>query len=556
MAAGTILPGGRILQPYGTELEAGIGPLALAVSHGGKVVTADTGGGVTVIERPLKGAPWREARISVPDVSAGIAFENENVAWVAQGVSGKIARVDIRGERAGRTIDLNDNEWHGSFAGPLLFEDTHHLLYALDLANRRSVTVDLVRGRVTGSVQLEGRPMAQALSPDKKTLWVAAGSSVCALALDATPAAMPECVDVGGFASGVVATEDRVFVTKSHDDAISSVSTSTRQVTGEIPIRFAGLESHKGVMPGGLTFDPLTKWLLVAETGINALAVIDTQKNQVIGHIPVGWMPVDVAITAERAYVVNFAGHGTGPRTPSMQYAGQFGSVTTFVIPSESDLAKTTRTALAAGGLAPDTRPDVMMPPQIKHVVLVVKERHTYDDLVGDITHASNGPVAALVSFARFGLHARARGSASRFSVQDADVTTNHHMMAARWAFSDNFYAQGSTSAEGHRWLEGAMDNPREGALNDGPANERPASETPLWSYLAEKGISVYRSPPMDGLSDEERVRRVTPLVPGAIGTSRPASSQTGEASPLPSRLRRIPGSSDCLLRWISTSRS
>ena len=52
---------------------------------------------------------------------------------------------------------------------------------------------------------------------------------------------------------------------------------------------------------------------LVAESGINAVGVVDTEKNELIGHIPAGWMPTRVAISGDRVYVANARGRGTGP---------------------------------------------------------------------------------------------------------------------------------------------------------------------------------------------------------------------------------------------------
>jgi len=101
--AGTILPGGRILRPLGTQLDTGPRPRALAVSRNGTIATADTGperSGITVIAPPAKGS-WQLRHIwariphgKAPEtadpgwqsVAAGVAFDDSGKAvWVSEG---------------------------------------------------------------------------------------------------------------------------------------------------------------------------------------------------------------------------------------------------------------------------------------------------------------------------------------------------------------------------------------------------------------------------------------------------------------------------------------
>jgi hypothetical protein len=92
--------------------------------------------------------------------------------------------------------------------------------------------------------------------------------------------------------------------------------------------------------------------------------------------------------------------------------------------------------------------------------VIVVKESLSYDEVLGDIAAARNGPVMGAPKLARFGSHGFADGQRQRLSLKDVDITPNHHAMANRWASSDNFYADGEASVEGHHWLAGVYPNP------------------------------------------------------------------------------------------------
>ena len=80
--------------------------------------------------------------------------------------------------------------------------------------------------------------------------------------------------------------------------------------------------------------------------------------------------------------------------------------------------------------------------------------------MLGDIAAARNGPVMADPRLARLGAHGFADGHRQRLSIKDVNITPNHHAMASRWASSDNFYADGEASVEGHHWLAGVYPNP------------------------------------------------------------------------------------------------
>jgi hypothetical protein len=93
------------------------------------------------------------------------------------------------------------------------------------------------------------------------------------------------------------------------------------------------------------------------------------------------------------------------------------------------------------------------VPPEIRYVVLIVKENRTFDEVFGDMAQAGLGPVAGVPALARFGMRGFAQGGKDQFSLQRIAVTPNHHEIAKRWTFSDNFYADSEVSVDGHHWL-------------------------------------------------------------------------------------------------------
>jgi DNA-binding beta-propeller fold protein YncE len=476
-AAGSILPGGRILKPLGTQIGTGPRPVGMAVSQNGTVATADLGierSAVTIIEPPGKN-PWRERTIwartrhgklpevADPDwkgVAQGIVFDSSKAVWVSEGDSGKIRQIDLVSGDTRKTVSLNNAQWSNSFTGDLAWDGAHHSLYIADEANSRLAVMDGKSGRVVSSVRLGRRPSALALAPDGATVYVTSAEANAVCFIDVREPVKPEIKDCVQTQSPeeVVATADSVFVSNTRTDSVTVLSARTYAVTAEIRLQIPSLEQYRGIMPAGMAYDSVTKWLLVAESGINAIGIIDTEKNLLIGHLPVGWMPTRVAIWRDRVYVANALGRGTGPnvRNPELEFGEapsfQRGSVTTFIMPDESEILRQTGAVFNNDGFVPWMREGPRPPAAIKHVVLIVKEGRTFDEVLGDVAKAGNSDVLSFPQFARFGMHGRAYGGKERFSVQDAQITPNHHAAAHQWAFSDNFHVDGERLPDESFW--------------------------------------------------------------------------------------------------------
>ena len=289
--------------------------------------------------------------------------------------------------------------------------------------------------------------------------WIRTGAPVGATVSNGPD--QPVGIAVGGSApSSVLAVEDKIYVSNSHSDSISVISATDHHTFGQIALRVPWLLPLRGFMPAGMAYDPATKWLLVAEAGVNAVGVIDTARNVVIAHLPVGWYPTRVGLADGRVWVVNARGRGTGssaqrpfegdPDSPSTFYRG---TLTTFKMPAPDELQKLTATTFAANGFFVEKSIQPSLPAAIRHVVLIVKENRTFDEILGDIGDAANGPAMANAALARYGMHGRADGGGMRFSVKDAAITPNHHAIAKQFAFSDNFYSDGESDVDGHHWL-------------------------------------------------------------------------------------------------------
>jgi YVTN family beta-propeller protein len=275
----------------------------------------------------------------------------------------------------------------------------------------------------------------------------------------------------GSSPSGVLATQDQIYVSNAHSDSITMIDAASLQVVGEIELRIPGLDSLRGILPAGMDYDPATGWLFVAEAGINAVAVVDTGRRRVVGHIPAAWYPVAVELFENSVYVVNALGHGTGATANKMiairERIGRApgGAVTVFPIPPAQELDQLTDRVMETNGFVPLRRAEPAgYPEAVKHVMLIVKESRSYDEVLGDIgqvgVHKADG-APMLARFGRFGsTRSSGGGFSSRFALKNLNITPNHHAIAGRWALSDNFHSDANTSIEGHHWLQGTPPNP------------------------------------------------------------------------------------------------
>lgn len=286
---------------------------------------------------------------------------------------------------------------------------------------------------------------------------------------------------VGGSSpNSLAATDSRVFVSNGNNDTISVIDTQSDTVVQTIRLTLEErLGRLRGVIPFGLALSPDQRRLYAAEAGINAVAVIDAQQGRVLGHIPAGWFPSKLAVSRDgRSLLVsNAKGFGSGPNGgpgfvmgPEGTYIGNLmkGTVSAMTIPEDSVLEKETARVLANNfrfrkpeaepGAARKGHPIPLYPGEkespLRHIVFVVKENRTFDEIFGQLPGADGEP-----SLARYGSNVTFSNRDGSLTVEKATVMPNHLDLARRYAVSDNFYCDSDVSADGHRWLVGVYPN-------------------------------------------------------------------------------------------------
>ena len=193
--AASILPGGRIISPVGMQYTTGPGPFGLAISTSGKTLVSANSGpdrfSLTILEKqkngnwdahqllapkPKKPKPGAEKGAEKDDewhsVFMGLAFASEHSVYASDGNTGRVRLVDLSTGSTRKIYDLNRDGFADSFSGDLAFDAARSIVYVLDQANFRLVSIDVHKQRVLASVRLGRLPFALALSPDKRKAYV------------------------------------------------------------------------------------------------------------------------------------------------------------------------------------------------------------------------------------------------------------------------------------------------------------------------------------------------------------------------------------------------
>ncbi|HZR31903.1 MAG TPA: bifunctional YncE family protein/alkaline phosphatase family protein [Terriglobales bacterium] len=284
--------------------------------------------------------------------------------------------------------------------------------------------LDLKHGRVTRSVPL--------LKPSSAT---AAGSHPTAMLLSRD--------------------ESLLYVTLANADAVAVVQTRDGKLRGLLSTRLRGQE-YGGTYPNALAQSADGKHLFVANASSDAVAVFDVSKLAdreagsypvaALGFIPTDWYPTALAVRGDDLLIASGKGQGTSPN-PMLQHSSEAGYIATLlhgsiarlsISKTEPQLAELTREVehsnLMNGEMGQLAFRNGTNP--IRHVIYIIKENRTYDQVFGDLKPGDGDP-----SLCMYG----------------EDITPNQHKLARQFGILDNFYDSGEVSGDGHVWSTAAI---------------------------------------------------------------------------------------------------
>jgi len=281
--------------------------------------------------------------------------------------------------------------------------------------------------------------------------------------------------------------QTRLYVVNSDADSVSVIDTATDKVIERIDLRLNEKE-RKGVTPEGLALSDDEQTLYVANSHANAVAVVGLEKapnarvrSKLLGLIPTGNYPSALAFVGKRLFIAN--GKGTGmenssnivnqtgmyPNMPNSNFPGDRynkqgmhpdplveGNISMVSMPDEKQLYDYTQRTMRNNGMLATERPSIFPGGKspFKHVIYIIRENRTYDQVFGDLERSGDGSKAdgePLVAIFGAGKAARSPSDAPQ------DITPNARAIALRFGLLDRFFVNAEASPDGHNWSTAAF---------------------------------------------------------------------------------------------------
>ena len=287
-------------------------------------------------------------------------------------------------------------------------------------------------------------------------------------------------INVGLHPGDIIHSKDErfVYVANGNSDDITVIDTRSDKTIEDIPVKlFPGTEGFIGDSPGALALDDDNTTLYVTNGLDNAVAVIGlgskvsskgSGESTIKGFIPTEAYPSGIAIKNNTVFVTNLEGEGArtnsidinkesasakAPETNGGAYNShkQNTSLSIIPIPNKNELKLNTEKVqklnltyraqlarlLPRKNIAPKPVPERIGEPSVfKHVVYIIKENRTYDQILGDMKEGDGR---------------------EDLCVFGKTVTPNQHQLVKDFLLMDNYYVSGKSSAEGHQWTDAAM---------------------------------------------------------------------------------------------------
>ncbi len=526
---GYSLPNGWRITPVGKALPTEDLLLNLIASPDEKVVIAQNGGfnphGLVVIDTKTEEIVQR---ITLRSAWLGLAWSNDGKKLYVSGGSAahprnsEVAPIYVFDYANGRLSEKPTAEWRDSlpanktYWSGVAMHPKKDLLYA---ANRGAdpgpghISVfDTKSGKLVQNIPVDISPYDLQFSPDGATLYVSNWGSANVGVIDVEKGVVIATIPTGFNPNDMeLGADGMLYVSNGSENTVTAIDTRKRQAIETIHVG-PTMRAPAGSTPNALALDRKNKMLFVANADNNSIAVVnvgEAGESHVLGFIPSGWYPSALLLTSERKlYVGNSKGlepHANvlGPTSPLLNGKISKESVrdiqrgTVNIVPVDNlkgQIKAWTKQVYENIPYKDDYLTQARRPQEpsiipaqvgagspIKHVIYVIKENRTYDQVFGDIAKGNGDP---------------------RLAIFGQEVTPNHHAIAEQWVLLDNLYCDGEVSVDGHSWSNSAIAtdyNEKMWPANYGGlsaetrSNAYAPSSGHLWDLAAKKGLT-YRS--------------------------------------------------------------
>jgi YVTN family beta-propeller protein len=524
MENGYQLPNGWRITPVGKSIETMDYVLNLQPSPDGRVVVGVNGGfnahGLTVMS--TKQGEMLQ-KIPLPTAWFGLAWSPAGDKLYVSGGNNKKegarAPVYVFSYKDGalsakpektlkETVEPEQIYWSGLAPHP-----AKNLLYAANRTANNVVVFDLATDAIVTRIPTGVNPYDLVLSGDGRTLYCSNWASDTVSVIDTETNQVTGTIAVGDNPNDMVLAKDgRLFVCCSNENKVVVVDTKRGRAVESI-ITSLGENAPEGSTPNAVALDPKEKTLYVANAGNCNICVADVDEpgeSRVLGFVPSGWYPTAVTLDnhGKKLYIGNARGNGSyadirGPHSALPPGPGGNGTVKSLLrgsitmadVPGKGrGLRKLTKKCLENSpyndALLSEARPPKqpsVIPSKvgkgspIKHVIYVIQENRTFDQIFGDMGKGNCDP---------------------RLTLFGREVTPNRHAIADQFVLLDNLYCDAEVSENGHAWSAAAYATDfveKHWPVNYGGKSESPYTDAWLphsgciWDQCNKKGLT-YRT--------------------------------------------------------------
>lgn len=485
-----LLNTGWMLRPAGRQIPLSTFPMNVQAAPGGRFLVVLEGGYLPPTITVLEAATMRRVdQGRLEDAWLGLTFAKAGGLFYVSG--GSRARVHefalseegrIEERRTFILVPEADRK-PTDFTGDVTLSPDGRFLFAAGLYRDSIFAVNVQSGAVMSEWKSVARPYRLLFHPDGRSIWVTGWASRSIGRHDVSTGRLTETTPVGPAPMDMALRPSpagessphkwKLFIALANTNTVSVLGVNDNGALTPLERINVSLStvSPAGMSPSSLALAPDGSHLFVVCADANAVAVADVTgpRSRVEGWIPVGWYPTSAHSFADGSLLV-LNGRGSrsfpNPKGPNPQraaplhegvrsdeYVGvmQKGSASWIPAADAAQLRQWTQTVIRNSPYSEMKLEDARVPPgnpvpnrpgdpsPIQHVIYIVKENRTYDQVLGDLGIGNGDPSLTL-----FG----------------EDVTPNHRQLARDFVLLDNFYVNADVSADGHNWSAAAIAPP------------------------------------------------------------------------------------------------
>ena len=458
-----LLSNGWKLSPAGEQIGLGDLPLNMTISPDGAYAAVTNNGqgknSLQIVDVQLHKIVQT---IVIPKLWLGITFYDKGKKIALSG--GNDSKIYLFNFRSGHA-ELADsivlgNSWPKDkiWLSGISVDDNEKRLYVTGKQNDELLVIDLNNKKLVKRMRLDAKPYTCLVSHKNHYVYVSLWGGEKVILINKNSLQIEKTISVGSHPNDIIESSDGkyLYVPNGNQNTVSVIDIDKGSVIETLNTALLS-DAPPGSTPNGVALSNDNKKLFIANADNNCLCVMDVSNpghSKSLGFIPTGWYPTTVrTVPGEDILLVTNGKGGTSKANPHGpnpyqkdtvdEYIGRLllGTLSKIAIPTETELGAYSKQVYenspspnsAVNGSTNQELSSILSP--IQHVIYIIKENRTYDQVFGDIKEGNGDSTLCLFP---------------------ESVTPNAHALVKQFVLLDNFYADAEVSADGHNWSNGA----------------------------------------------------------------------------------------------------